>query len=293
MKKNGLIIFILLIFTSLFLVFLTQKNAIENTQKIKVTASFYPLYDFAKNVGGDKTEVINITPAGSEPHDFDPTPQDIVNIQKSKLFIYNDINLERWTDKLLPDLGSHIIKASNGINITSSDPHVWLDPVLAQIEVKNITQALKAADHQNQSIYDANSQNYINKLKTLDTEFKVGLSSCTSRDFITSHQAFGYLASRYNLNMISIAGFSPDAEPSPQTLANLANFGKNHNVKYIFFESLVSPKLSQTLAQELGAKTLVLDPIEGLTADRIKSGENYISLQRQNLANLRLALNCK
>ncbi len=293
MKKNSLIIFVLLIFATFFLIFISQKSAIENTQKTKVTASFYPLYDFAKNVGGDKVEVINITPAGVEPHDFEPTPQDVVKIQKSKLFIYNDINLEKWTDKLLPDLGGFVVKASDGINIKDGDPHIWLDPFLAQIEVKNITQALKTADPQNQDYYQANSQNYINKLKSLSSDFENGLKNCQTREFITSHQSFGYLASRYNLEMLPIAGFSPDAEPSPKTLANLANFGKIHNIKYVFFESLVSPKLSQTLAQELNAKTLSLDPIEGITPNRIKSGENYISLQRENLANLRKALNCK
>ncbi len=290
--KNFKII-ILIAILAVVSILLTQKNKILETQKAKVTTSFYPLYDFAKNIGKNMVDVTNITPAGAEPHDFEPTPQDIINIQKSKLFVYNNIGLEKWTDKILPDLGGFVVKATEGIEVVNNDPHVWLDPVLAQKEVENITNALSVADRPNENYYRSNAQIYINKLKALDLDFKSALSNCQARDFITSHEAFGYMSRRYNLNMIAIAGFSPDEEPSPKTLGDLVNFGKFHNIKYIFFESLVSPKLSETLARELNAKTLVLDPIEGLTQERINAGEDYISLQRQNLVNLKIAMNCQ
>jgi zinc transport system substrate-binding protein len=267
------------------------------TGKISVVASFYPLYDFTKNIGGEKISVINMTPAGSEPHDFEPSAKSLADAQKADLFVYNGGTLEPWTSGFLESYSGNIVKASNNIDLihesNGNDPHFWLDPVAAQKIVDNITAGLIKVDSSNKDYYLKNSKEYKAKLKKLDDDFKNSLVSCKTRTIITSHQAFSYLASRYNLNPIPISGLSPDEEPSAGKLAEISNVVKDQNIKYIFFESLTTTRLADTIARETGAKTLVFDPIEGLTDQDIKQGKNYINTQYENLQNLRTALSCE
>lgn len=269
-----------------------------NKNKIEVTASFYPLYFFASQIGGDKSNVKNITPAGAEPHDYEPTTQDIAGIEKSNLLILNGGNLETWGNKIKDNLkGINITIVVAGEKITDQqiiqDPHVWLSPPLAKQEVKVILEGFLKVDSKNKNYYSINADNLLQKLDQLDQEYKQGLSSCSKRDFVTSHAAFGYLAKAYNLNQVAISGISPDEEPSAQKLAEISDFSKKNNVKYIFFENLLSPKLSETIATEVGAQTLVLDPIEGITDNDLKTGKNYITVMKDNLINLRKALECR
>ena len=290
------------------LIFVGVKNANQNTQqnnKLKVTASFYPLYDFAKAVGGDKVQVTNITPAGAEPHDYEPSPRQLISMQKSQVFIYDGGTLEPWVDKFLPNYQHTAVKASSQITLQAGqdedgttsasvkDPHFWLDPILAQQIVSNIKDGLIKADPSNKEYFQSHAKAYANKLAKLNKNYRDGLASCKGRTIITSHTAFGYLANRYNFKTLSIAGVSPDEEPSPAKLAELSKLVKTENIKYIFFESLTSPRLAKTIAKETGANTLVLDPIEGLSQADQKQGKNYISVQQENLANLRTALSCK
>jgi zinc transport system substrate-binding protein len=276
----------------------------KNISQLSVTTSFYPLADFASQVGGDKISVHNLTPAGSEPHDFEPSPQDLVALQNSKVFIYNGAGLEIWLDKLSDDVKQKevMVEATKDISLLSSseeeaetpkDPHVWLDPVLASQEVENIKNGLIVADPANQQTYQQNATHFQNQLADLDSGFRTGLANCQSRDIVTSHNAFQYLGKRYGLNILSISGLSPDEEPTPRKLAEVTQFVKKHNVKYIFFESLVSPKLSDTIAQETGAKTIAFNPLEGLTEEEVAAGKNYLSVQKENLKALQTALECK
>ncbi len=274
--------------------------------RLKVAASFYTMAEFARQVGGDKVDVATIIPPGVEPHDYEPTPQDIAAIYNSRLFVYNGASLELWADKISGELeteGIIVVRASGGINLTQAaaegenkaalDPHVWLDPVLARQEVDNIKDGLIKADPKNRETYQQNASSYNRELTQLDMDFRNGLANCGRRDIVTSHQAFSYLGRRYGIDVMAISGLSPDEEPSPEKLAEVTRFVRQHNIHYIFFERLVSPKQSQTIASETGAGTLVLDPLEGLTQDEINQGKNYLSVQRQNLANLRVALECK
>jgi zinc transport system substrate-binding protein len=261
---------------------------------IKVSTSFYPLYFFAKQIGMDRADVNNITPAGAEPHDYEPTGQDIAQIEKSKLLILNGL-LEPWADSIKTTLDSNtkVITISDGIVKKGGlDSHIWLNPVLAKEMVDKIAQGFIEVDAENKAYYQANADILKTKLDDLDKEFKQGLSNCTSKSIVTSHAAFGYLANAYGLQQVSIAGFSPGAEPSAKQLADVARFVKANNIKYIFFESLVSPKLSDTIAKETGATTLVLDPIEGLSDVQISAGEDYFTKMRENLNNLMGALHC-
>ena len=193
------------------------------------------------------------------------------------------------------------VEAAQGINLMGAaaseeererefDPHSWLDPVLAQQEVDNIMNALVQVDPDNTNYYQENAQKYKAELAQLDKEYQETLTKLPRHDIITTHNAFGYLAKRYHLEQKSMMGLSPDAEPTPEKMAQIVKFCQVHDVKYIFFETLVSPKLAQTIAQETGAQALVLNPIEGLTVEEKEQGKNYISLMRENLINLKKSL---
>lgn len=293
---------ILVVASILIFLIAKQINFVSNTHSITsnkpvVTTSFYPLYFFTSQIAGDKANVYNITPAGAEPHDYEPSTQDMAHIEDSQLLVLNGANLESWADKIkqnLSDKQTLVIAVGEVANSqTPNDPHTWLDPVLAKNEVELILKGLKQIDPANTDFYQTNAQNLLVKLNNLDASFRQGLSSCVKKDIVTSHSAFAYLANEYHFNQISIAGLSPDAEPSVQKIIEVSDFAKTNQVKYIFFESLVSPKLSQTIATETGAQTLVLNPIEGLTDQEIQSGKNYFTEMESNLTNLKLALSCQ
>lgn len=280
----------------------TKSVSNQSSGKLRISTSFYPLYYFASFIAGDKAVVQNITPSGAEPHDYDPSTGDITSIEKGNLLILNG-GVEAWGDKIQANLKGTkvtVVTAGEGLltqQVTEDgknqiDPHVWLDPIRAKQEAQTITTALVRIDPQNTVYYETNQASLDTKLDALNAAYKTGLADCSKKDVITSHAAFGYLATRYGLTQVPIAGLSPDAEPSAQQLADVANFAKEHGVTYIFFESLVSPKLSQTIASEIGAQTLVLDPIEGVSADDMKAGKNYYTIMQDNLKNLQLALQC-
>lgn len=296
----------LLSFTSISILFLAGCITTPQSQstKLPVVASFYPIYFFASEIGGDKVDVKNITPPGTEPHDYELTPRDIANIYDSKLLVLNGGQLEPWADTVTAQLSSGTVVVTAGQDITTRlmmpqddltniDPHVWLSPKLAQHEVKKITLGYIQADPKNSAYYLGEQNELLQQLAQLDNDYQQGLAQCASHDIITSHTAFSYLAAEYGLNEVAISGLSPDEEPSPAQLANVVQFANTHQVQYIFFESLVSPKLAETIASEVGAQTLVLDPIEGLTDEEIQQGANYFTVMRTNLQNLRTALQCK
>ncbi len=311
MKNNKLIAFVLGIILIAMVSYALKAGIFKRTtpptsqdKKVQVVTSFYPLYFFASQIGGDKAEVANITPAGAEPHDYEPSTQDIAHMENASVLVLNGGGLEAWGEKIKENLRNsnvEIVNAADGL-VTQEveeegevikDPHVWLDPVLAKKEAQKIAQAFIKVDPANKSFYENNEKSLENKLDSLDSSFRTGLQVCQQTNIVTSHAAFGYLASRYGLKQVSITGISPDQEPSPKELGDVAKFAKENNVKYIFFETLISPKLSETIAKEVGAKTIVFNPLEGLTTEEISSGKDYFSVQRENLASLRTALECK
>ena len=272
--------------------------------KLPVVASFYPLYFFAQQIGGNQAEVTNIVPSGAEPHDYEPTAQDLVKMENSRLIILNGGGLEAWGGNVQDNIDHKktiVVVAGEGLATrqvaengqNGIDPHVWLDPPLAEKMVDRIVQGFIQADPGHQDYYQANAQILINQLSSLDLAYQQGLSHCPEKNIITSHAAFGYLSATYGLKQVSIAGLSPEAEPSPQQLAEIVKFSQDNQVKYIFFESLASPKLAQTIATEIGAQTLVLNPLEGLTPAEVAQGQNYLTVMRSNLVNLQKALNCQ
>jgi zinc transport system substrate-binding protein len=273
-----------------------------------VVASFYPLYEFARQVAGGHAEVVSLVPPGVEPHDWEPSPQDIVRVQQARLFVYNGSGFEAWMDKLLKDVGAKdtlLVNTTAGIEVPPAgsgdlrrgragpDPHVWLDPVMAQAQVDAIRAGLERVDPAHKAAYAANAAAFQARLAALDAAFAQGLRDCARRDLVTSHAAFGHLARRYGLTQVPVTGLAPDSEPSPAELAAVVAFVRRHEVKYVFFETLVSPRLAETLAREVGARTLVLNPVEGLTREEAAAGLGYIALMEANLQNLRTALGCR
>lgn len=277
-------------------------------KKLKVVATVYPVYEFAKQIGGDKVDVLLMTPSGAEPHDWEPTAKDLVKIREAKLFVYQGNGLEPWVTKMLTqNKTTAAIAASQDIptlaasldeenepavpaDQTAVDPHIWLDPVLAQQEAKNIRDALISADPDNENVYMTNAEQLTDRLAVLDQEYRDTVRTFTKKDIVTTHAAFAYLAKRYGLTQVPLMGLAPDAEPTPEKIAQVAEFCKKNSVRIVFFETLVSPKLANMLSQESGAMTLVLNPLEGLTEDERKAGKDYFSIMRENLANLKTAL---
>jgi zinc transport system substrate-binding protein len=275
-----------------------------------VIASFYPLYEFTRQSADGHVDVISLVPPGVEPHDWEPAPQDLKRIRQARLFIYNGAGLEPWVAKLSDAAGgpmTSMVRATDGIAllpVTPStgagsdgrgqpDPHVWLDPVLAQSMVETIRAALAKQDPAHAAAYTANARAFTAKLQKLHEAYVAGLRECERREIVTSHAAFAYPAKRYQLTVVPIMGLAPDSEPTPAQLASVARFAREKKVKYIFFEALVSPRLAETLAREIGAQTLVFDPIEGMTREQETAGKGYVARMEDNLKNLRLALDCR
>ncbi|HUD09243.1 MAG TPA: zinc ABC transporter substrate-binding protein [Patescibacteria group bacterium] len=293
---------LVLIFAAVLLFNFGSTRKVSNG-KLQVTASFYPMYFFASRIGGDKADVISITPASAEPHDYEPTTQDLIRIQNSNMLVLNGGALEAWGNKIKGQLPANVLVVTAGEGLankqlnengqTIQDPHIWLDPILAKKEVVVIEKGFEKIDSKDTSYFQANAQKLNSDLDALNTEYSHAFTNCAQTDFVTSHAAFGYLGRQYGINQIPISGVSPDEEPSTQKLVEITNLVKAKNIKVIFFESLVSPKLSDTIANETGAKAMVLDPIEGLTKDEIANGQNYLTIMRQNLNNLQIALQCQ
>lgn len=303
MKKIfPILIFAVLAFILIMMNGMVGQDKSMKSQKLQVVTSVYPLYYFATQIGGDKVDVTNIIPAGAEPHEYEPTARDIASIEKSDLLILNGAKLEPWADRVKKDLQGTpvlIITAGEGLtdlalkenNTQITDPHIWLSPPLAKKEIEHITQGLIHADIQNTEYYQNNADSLIQKMDALHNEFVSGLAQCNQKNIVTSHAAFGYLARTYGLRQTPIATISTQ-EPSIKQLAEIVDFMKQNNINYIFVERLVSPKLAETLSTEVGAQTLILDPIEGLSNQDMKAGKNYFTMMQDNLTNLRTALEC-
>ena len=283
--------------------------------KLKIITTFYPMYEFTKNIVGDKADVELLIPSTIEPHDWEPTPKDIGNIQNADLFVYNSDDMETWVADIEASINNDkvsIVEASKGIELIEAseeeeehehdeeghehehsheaDPHVWLSPVLAQQEVQTITDAIVKADPENKEYYEAESSEYLEELKALDEKYKTELAKKTSNEFITQHTAFSYLAKEYGLVQVPISGISPSEEPSAAKLAELKNYAQDHKINVIYFEELTSSKVADTLANELGADTEVLNALEGLSDEQQKAGENYITVMEENLEQLKKSL---
>ena len=271
----------------------------DSGAKVKVVTSFYAMEDFAKKVGGDDIEVTNLVPAGTEPHDWEPAATDVQAIQDADLFVYNGASMEHWVDDTLSSLGDKTpasVKASEGIALRVGeepgevDPHVWLNPENAKAELANIKDALVKVDPDHKADYEANYEKYAAEFDQLDQDFKDKLGAVPNKTIVVSHEAFGYLCDAYSLTQVPITGMDAEGEPDAQTMASIIDQVKSQNIKVIFSEDLVSPKVAKQIADATGATCEVLSPIEGLTDEQIAQGEDYFSVMESNLDELMKAL---
>ena len=261
-----------------------------------VVASVFPVYEFAREVARDRAQVILLVPTGVAPHDWEPSPQDVAQVRRARLFVYNGAGFEPWAAKLLAEIDgptTAVVRATAGLALQAGDPHVWLDPLLGQAQVETIRAALARVDPAGAQAYAARAKAFTAELAALHGRFETGLRDCARREVVVSHAAFGYLTRRYRLEQVSVMGLAPESEPSPAGLAAIVRLARQRKVQAIFFEPLVSRRLADTLALEIGARTLALNPIEGLTTEEAAGQKGYLDLMAANLDSLREGLGCR
>jgi zinc transport system substrate-binding protein len=295
--KLAIIAIVIVIPLSSFVVYGTNSNqqfTTTDSSKLQVISSFYTLHEFSQNVGQEKVDVTLLVPVGVEPHNWGPTIKDVQRMQKSDLIIINGIGFENWVNNLdETDYQGVIVDTSNEILVknfgqehanTSGDPHIWLNPIYAKIQVQNIANAFSNSDPKNQQYYQSNAAKYIEQLDTLDSKIRNELSNC-SHDFVAFHDAFSYFADEYNLNQHTIISSNvPHGEATAKTLEDVISTARELNIKVIFSEENVNTRTSEIIANEIDGKVLVLSPLE------IFSDGTYISKMTENLNNLKEAL---
>jgi zinc transport system substrate-binding protein len=306
------------LWTALSLIFLLSPTiGGQPTSRLKVVTSLFPLQEFARAVGGDKLQVILLLPPGAEAHTWEPKPSDVVQIAQADIFIYLGPSMEPWVDKVLKAAQGRklrVLGASRGFSLLKAeqqeegrailfrghvgpeelDPHVWLDFTLDLKIVDEIATAFSEKDPAHAFLYKKNAETYKEKLRNLDQKYQSSLAQCRHRQILlTGHAAFAYLAKRYALQQIALSGISPDAEPTPQKMADMIKATRKEGIKFIYSEELVHPKLSQALAKEAGVGILVLNPGHNLTPQQAKQKVTFLELMEQNLKNLQRGLECE
>ncbi|TWS95388.1 metal ABC transporter substrate-binding protein [Streptococcus sp. sy018] len=282
-------------------------SVLAETQPIKVMTTFYPIYTFTKAVVGNTGDVTMLIGPGMEIHDFEPSTKTMIELEKTDDFIYLDPSMETWVAQLEKTNSSrktNMIKASGEMILATSqespeehqkeehvhevDPHLWLSPRRAIQLVENIKDSLVKAHPDLASQFEQNAAQYLKQLKELDKDYQVAFSQAKQKSFVTQHAAFTYLALDYQLQQIAITGISADIEPSAKHLIQLIDYVKKYEIKYIYFEKSASKNLARTLASEANLNIAVLNPLESLTQEEIKKGQDYFSVMRANLKALRL-----
>ncbi|MFF5171673.1 metal ABC transporter substrate-binding protein [Micromonospora sp. NPDC000089] len=286
----------------------SAEGAGADPNRVDVVAAFYPLQFVAERVGGDAVTVSNLTKPGAEPHDLELNPRQVGEVSRAEVVIYlsgfqpavDEAVAQNGGDRAFdvtavqplrdaaaggPDHGGEPGHRDGG----GKDPHLWLDPTRLAGVADRFAERLGRVDPARAADYTERARALHGELDRLDAEFAAGLRDCQRRELVTGHTAFGYLAERYRLEQVGITGIGPDTEAPPQRLAQVAREARDHGATTIFFETLASPKVARTIADEVGARVAVLDPLEGLSAD---ADGDYLSVMRTNLRTLRTGLGC-
>ncbi len=303
-KKGALAVALLLIFAAA-----CQRPAAPPTGRLRVMVTLYPQYDFARAVAGDHADVTMLLSPGMEPHAYEPSPSDVAGIMTSDMFIYTGAAMEPWAERILksaPNPRRLAVDTSKGIRLTEDegddghhhghgwDPHIWLDFENARKMVTSIADAFSQLDASNAQIYKDNASAYCKQLEVLDAEYQKGLTRCATRELIHGgHYAFGYMARRYRLDYHAAYGFSPEAEPSPNTMMALTKRVKTSGARAVFYEELVLPKTARAIAGEAGVPMLQLNAGHNVTREQMAGGVTFLGLMRENLKNLRTGLACE
>ncbi|MBO4747698.1 MAG: zinc ABC transporter substrate-binding protein [Clostridiales bacterium] len=287
--------------------------------KVKVVATIFPMYDFAKRIGGDKVAVKMMIPAGTEPHEWEPSTQDMLMLEEADLFVYNGAGMEPWAEDILGSVQNKdlvALEASKDIALLKTaevhdmedhdheedhdedehehehehhhhhgeyDPHVWLSPKNAEAEMTAIAEALIAIDEENADTYRKNLEEAKKACEELDGAFAEALQPYEGGYIVVAHEAYGYLCRDYGLKQIGIEGVSADQEPDAARMREIIDKVDEYGIKCIFFEELVDPKVAQTIADEAGCRTMALSPLDGLSKEDIDSGRDYFSVMQDNL----------
>jgi len=261
----------------------------DDTSRRSVVAAFYPLVFVAANVAGEHADVASITPAGVEPHDLELTAAQVRRVSEADLLIYLGDGFQPEIDRLVPEVRNTLdVLAVRPAASPAQDPHIWLDPVLMAAITDAVAVALVQVDPRNAASYRENARQLVTRIQELDDAFQTGLTRCARREIVTTHEAFGYMAERFNLEQVGIAGIDPDHEPTGRRLEEVAQLVRERNVTTIFYERLLPTELAETVAGETGARTAVLDPLESPPP----TGD-YLTAMRANLQALRTALDCR
>lgn len=275
----------------------SNEQQFQDSKKISIVTTIYPLYDFAINIAGDKAEIINLIPAGIEPHAFELTTGNMKLIEQADILVYNGANMEGFMDKTLSATSNKdlmIVEASANIEVNkvdgTVDPHTWLSIKNAMLEAEQIKEVLVGFDPKNAKYYEDNYNAYKKKLEKLDKKFQSELTNKKKDAIIVSHEAFGYLCKDYDIKQVAIEGLNAESEPNSARMKEIIDFCKENQVDVIFYEKLASPKVVESIASEVGAKTMVLNPIGGRTKEQEEAGMDYIKLMEENLESLKQAI---
>ncbi|MBM3673444.1 MAG: zinc ABC transporter substrate-binding protein [Actinobacteria bacterium] len=267
----------------------------EADGRLPVVAAFYPLAEAASRVGENRVAVTNLTPAGTEPHELELTPDQVDRIQDAAVVLVMGDGFQPAVEAAAAARDGQTVELLAEVAPPggAADPHVWLDPVVYARVVDAVAEALSTADPDGAEEYAARARRLADEIATVDREYAAGLARCDRRTIVTAHEAFGWLARRYDLTQEGIAGLAPDQEPTPKRLAELADLADREGVTTVFTEELVSPRVAETLAREAGGlQTAVLHTLEGLSDEELARGDDWASVMRSNLRALRHALGC-
>lgn len=266
---------------------LSLVSCVKEDNSKTIYASFYPIYDLTKRIVGDKFVVKNLTPAGSEPHDYEPTAKEVAGMISSPLLLLNGLGLDHWTESMPKELKEKSFVVTEGISTLTIngvvDPHVWLSVKNASIELTNIYERVATLDPNNASYYEANYRTAYDELTALDDEFKEATKGLMNKHLVVSHAAFGYLCNEYGFTQYYLSGLEPDSVPTAKTKERIVELIKGLNITTIFYEEYVGSDIADSLAKETGIKVDVLNPLEGLSQEELDEGEDYISVMRSNL----------
>lgn len=300
----------------------SAQEPVSPDARLKVTATTFPLFDFARNIGGDKATVKMLLPPASNAHHYELKPSDIARVSKTDIFLFTSFDLEYWAYKIIKAAGKTNMTAvetgqgamllpldefhrqeightankekSEPEHSSQYDPHIWLDFNNARLMIDNISRAFMTKDVKNSEYYKKNAEAYKLKLAQLDQKYQTELTHCKNKTILhAGHWAFAYLANRHHLQYLSAYNMSADAEPSPQKITLLINQVKKQNLPYIYYEDLVEPKLARTIAAETGAGLLKLHNGHDISKKDFQSGETFLTLMERNLVNFKKGMQCQ
>jgi zinc transport system substrate-binding protein len=272
-------------------------TAEDGDAAVQVVAAFYPLQFVAERIGGDRVEVTNLTRPGAEPHDLELDPRDAAALTDAEMVLYVAGFQAAVDDAVgLQEIDALDVAGPADLSLTAAsgegavDPHFWLDPVRLAAVGDAVADRLAEADPEGAHAYRDGAESLREELTALDADLRAGLASCRVTDLVTAHTAFGYLADRYGFDLVGISGLSPETEPDARALAEMAELVAERGITTVYAETLVDPAVAETVAEEAGVRTAVLDPIEGLTD--ASAGDDYFEIMRANLDVLREGQSC-